>query len=272
MLNDWKEMCPLAFKARWFGTPEEKQLMDIGDLPHIRWGSYFEQLVLGSGVGGKLIELTDKELRSEYYPRVKRQAEIARDFVFRHITNDGHKIPMIGAQIQVKADMIIEGVKVPVEGNIDAAFGRNKIPELNLDTKYTGDTTNTYGKYAWGKPETMNMGQLINYSELTFLIYGVMPRSMYYVADSTPKERVEIIEPIFSDYSRDLYKWELKEAYVGISYAVKWNVWVPTPEYNKCKNCPLYNQDKASKEKRKQLGLPDCPSAIKVPQIKVIQK
>lgn len=271
MLNDWEEMCQLAFKARWFGTPQEKDLMDIGHLPAIRWGSYFEQLVLGSGVGGKMIELTDSEKSSkELYPRVHRQAQVARDFLFRHITEGGLKLPLIEAQMQVKANMVIEGITVPVEGNIDAAFGFNKIPSLNLDTKYTGDASNTFGKYAWGKPETMDMGQLINYSELIYLNYGVMPRSMYYVADSTPKERVEIIEPVFSNYAREEYKWRLKEAYLKISYAVNWNVWVPTPDYNKCKNCPLNGAQ--WEKQRKELGLSKCPAAINIPQIKVIQK
>src|SRR5690606_6730844 len=124
MLNDWEEMCHLAFRARWFGTPDEQKLMDIGHLQAIRWGSYFEQLVLGSGVGGKVIELTDKELRSEYYPRVKRQASIARGFIFETLKGMGY--PFMKAQERLETTFTIDGMQVPYEGNADALLGLNK--------------------------------------------------------------------------------------------------------------------------------------------------
>jgi hypothetical protein len=253
MLNDWEEMCQLAFKARWFGSPEEKELMDIGFKQNIRWGSFFEQLTLGAGVGGRMIDLSDKEKQSEHYIRVKRQAKEARNFLFKELG-----FPFLQAQVQVFGSFNVEGFNIPVEGNIDAAFGTDHI-QIVLDTKYTGDTTNTYGKYSWGKPETMDMGQLIMYSELSQQMYPnhPMPRTIYYVADSSPKERVEVIEPLFSSYAREEYKWRVFTAYKEISQHYNFNYWTPQPDYNKCKQCPLRE---------------NCSSAIKSPQIKTIQK
>lgn len=256
MLNDFEEMCPLAFKARWFGTEEEKALMDIGNRDTIIWGSYFEQLALGSGVGGKIVTLSQAKETSILKERCHRQAKQARKFLFTELYHEGQKVPLMRAQMQVQCDLEIDGVMIPVEGNIDAAFGWT-YPIINVDTKYTGNTTNTWGKYAWGKPETMDMGQLIMYSEISNVLFNYMPRSMYYVADSTPAERVEAIEPIFADESRYLYKQRVKHAHEKITYNVRWNVWIPTPEYNKCKQCPLINT---------------CASAIKTPQIKIIYK
>lgn len=254
MLSDWDEMCRLAFKARWFGTPQERELMDIGHLQAIRWGSYFEQLVLGSGVGGKVIELTDKELKSVYYPRVKRQAEIARHFIFGTLKEMGY--PFLRAQERLETTFVVDGIEIPYEGNADALLG-SKVPEIILDTKYTGDTTNTFGKYAWGKPETMDMGQLVGYTEAAAQIYGHKPKAMYYVADSTDSERVEPIEVEFTDEYIHLYMWRLKETYLEIQQSLSWNYWTHRSSYNECRNCPLNKI---------------CDKAIKTPEIKTIVK
>lgn len=253
MLKDWETLCPLAFRARWFGTESEKKLMDIGYKQNIRWGSYFEQLIFGSGVGGKIITLTDKEIKSTHFERVKSQAKEARRILFK----SKDSIPFIKAQVQVFGNLEIEGHKIPCEGNIDGMFGRNKIPELNVDTKYTADTSNEWGAYAWGKPEEMDMGQLVMYKELTLITFGVHVRSQYYVADSTPQERVEMLEPQFSSYYINHYKYRVAKAYTEISQALNFNYWMPKNSYAECKQCPLRNV---------------CPSAILMPEIKIIEK
>lgn len=255
MLNDWEEMCGLAFKARWFGTKEEKELMDIGDRPAIRWGSYFEQLVLGSGVGGKIIELTIKEKSSVYYTRVKEQAETARGFIFGYLKEQGY--PFWKAQVQLTTEFEVDGEIIPYEGNADSLLGEPNKPTMVLDTKFTGDTTNTWGKYAWGKPETMDMGQLVGYTEACNQIYGVRPIPMYYVADSKEEKRVEPIMPEFSSEYVYSYMYRLKSVYIDIRQALVWNHWSPKPSYNECSNCPLKNI---------------CDKAVKIPEIKTVQK
>ena len=255
MLNDWEEMCGLAFRARWFGTPEEKQLMDISDRPAIRWGSYFEQLVLGSGVGGKTIELTSKEYSSVYYKRVKSQAEIARHFIFGFLKEKGY--PFWKAQVQLITDFEIDGMTIPYEGNADALLGEPFKPTLVLDTKFTGDTTNTWGKYAWGKPEQMDMGQLAGYSKAIQQIYGTNPAAMYYVADSKEEERVEPISVEFSNEYIEYYLYDLKTAYVEIKQSIAFNYWPLKNSYNTCSQCPLKNT---------------CSSAIKIPEVKTVYK
>lgn len=256
MLNDWREMCGLAFRARWFGTPEEKLLMDISDRPAIRWGLYFEQLVLGSGVGGKTIELTPKEYSSVFYKRVKSQAETARDFIFNYLKSVGY--PFWTAQYQLITDFEIDGIIVPYEGNADTMLGQPNKPSLILDTKFTGDTTNTWGKYAWGKPEQMDMGQLAGYTAASEKIFNIpRPSAMYYVADSKEEERVEPISVEFSNEYIEYYLYDLKTVYVEIKQSITFNYWPLKNSYNACSQCPLKNT---------------CSSAIKIPEIKTVYK
>ena len=262
MLNDWEEMCGLAFKARWFGSKEEKELMDISDRDSIIWGSYFEQLVLGSGVGGKVIDLNElgrknnkNYLGSVFYKRVKSQTETARGFIFGYLKEKGY--PFWKAQVELETDFHVDGEVIPYQGNADALLGLPNKPTLVLDTKFTGDTTNTWGKYAWGKPEVMDMGQLVGYVKACEQIYGTNPTAMYYVADSKEEERVEPIVAEFSDEYVYEYMYRLKTAYIEIRQSLIWDFWTPTPSYNKCNKCPLKIT---------------CDKAVKIPEITTIQK
>lgn len=252
MIPDWETMCKKAFFYRWFGTDEEKQIFDISDNQAIRWGVYFETLVLGSGLDGKTIELTDKEKESVFYKRIKRQAEIARRFFFKDLG-----IPKFEFQHKIHTSFVIEGHEVPVEMNIDAIFGQPK-PEIIYDTKFTGDTKNTFGKWAWGAPEKMDMGQGIMYSEGVKKFYNLdHVRFGYYVADSKEDENVEILEVIFQPYTIEEYMYRVYITYMEIRQALSWNYFPADPEYNKCRNCPAVNF---------------CPSAITRPQVKIIEK
>lgn len=255
MLNDWESMCQLAFRARWFGTKEEKDLMDISDRQPIRWGSYFEQLVLGSGVGGKRIDLTEREYASDFYKRVKAQAETARGFIFEELAKRG--FPHVEAQVQLITDFYIDGEIVPYEGNADSVHGEKGKPTLILDTKNTADTASTWGKYSWGNPHAMDMGQLVGYSSAAHNIYNHLPESMYYVADMTEKLKVEVIHVEFSEVYRQEYMFRLVTGYRGIREAVAYNHWVPRPSFNECSSCPLKNT---------------CSAAVKIPDITSIIK
>lgn len=253
MIPDWESMCKKAFYFRWFGTDDQKKLFDISDNQAVRWGVYFETLVLGSGLDGKTIELTDAERKSEYYSRVKRQAEVARKFFFTELG-----IPKVAFQHKIQTDFQIEGHTIPIEMNADAVFGHNGIPEIIYDTKFTGDTTNTFGKWAWGRPETMDMGQGIMYSEGVKAFYGLnYVRFGYYVADHTKAENVEILEILFSQYSIEEYKYRVFKTYFEIYQALQWNFWEASPEYNKCKNCPAVNI---------------CDKAILSPIVRIIER
>lgn len=256
-------MCGLAFRARWFGSDEEKALMDISDRESIIWGSYFEQLIFGSGVGGKTIDLADlgskhkkNYLGSVFYKRVKSQAETARGFIFEYLKSQGY--PFWTAQYQLITTFFIDGINVPYEGNADGMFGSPNKPTLILDTKSTADTTNTFGKYAWGKPEQMDMGQLAGYTKASEQIFQIKrPEAMYYVADLKEEERVEPIHVEFSDSYIDYYLYDLKESYIQIKQSLSFNYWPHKASYNNCSKCPIKNI---------------CTSAIKIPEIKTVYK
>lgn len=248
MISDWESMCKLAFKYRWFGTDEEREAFDIGDRKQIRWGIYFETLVFGSGLDGKTIELTKTEIESVYYDRVRRQAQIARQYL---LVDMG--IPLISAQTKFEHELEVDGVKIPVEMNADSLFGHGDKPELIVDTKLTGDTENTFGKWAWGAPEKMEMGQGIMYTEVVKAKFSLdQIRFKYYVADNSNKERTEIIEVHFQPFAIEEYKYGVLTVYKEVYQALLFNYFEPSPEYNKCRNCPAFNF---------------CPHAIKTPQV-----
>lgn len=253
MIPDWDTMCKRAFQYRWFGTEEERELFDIGHLPQIRWGIYFETLVFGSGLDGKTIELTQKEKESVYYKRVKDQAKVARDYLLVKMG-----IPLISAQTKIEHFLESEGYQVPVEMNADSIFGHGGIPSLIVDTKLTGDTENTFGKWAWGKPETMDMGQGIMYKEVVRSKLGLPDmRFKYYVADNSKAERTEIIEVNFSPWAIQEYSFAVLTAYREISQALIFGHFQASPEYNRCRQCPAFNI---------------CTSAIRVPQVTFLEK
>lgn len=255
MIKDWYSLCQLAFKARWFGSEEEKKLMSLDHVQAIRWGSYFEQLVIGSGVGGKVIELSTKEVQAVYYERVKRQAKEARRILLQE--NNFH---FLKGQVQLLGEVVVDGIKIPVEGNIDMMFSNSKhdpTPSLNIDLKSTADAENEFGDYAWGKPETMDMGQMVMYRELVLINYNVIPLSRYYVADLTKQERVEYLEPDFSEEYIYNYFSKVKDVFIGINKALNFDYWVPDNSYNTCKNCPLVKV---------------CNKAVKTPSIKIVNK
>lgn len=253
MIPDWETMCKKAFQFRWFGTAEERDLFDISDKEPVRWGVYFETLVFGSGLDGKTIELTDKEKKSVYYGRVKRQAEVARKFFFTDLG-----IPKIGFQQKIHTSFNIQGHEIPVEMNADAIFGHNGIPEIIYDTKLTGDLDNTFGKWAWGSPEKMDMGQGVMYSQAVKKFYGIPNvRFGYYVADSKDAEKVDVLEVRFSDYTIEEYMYRVFVTYYEIYQALTWGYFEASPEYNKCKECPAINI---------------CQSAIKTPKVRIIDK
>lgn len=250
MLGDWESMCHQAFRGRWFGTEEERKLLDISHLPQVRWGVYFETLVIGSGMGGATIELTDKELKSVFYGRVVRQAKVARDWLMKKFGGE-----IVGRQVTVYGSITIDGVTIPLEGNIDVEYLLNLITII-IDLKLTGDLDNTYGKYCWGEPDKIDTGQLVMYGELIYQRDGVYPPTHYYVADNSGDEKSEILNIINSDEYKHQYWQRVKNAFIGISRSLKFG-WDNKASYNTCVSCPI-----------KHL----CPAAIKTPEMKTVYK
>lgn len=253
MVSDWGSMCKRAFQYRWFGSEEEKKLFDIGDRPQIRWGIYFETLVFGSGLDGKTIELTAKEMESVYYQRVKDQATVARDYLLVKMG-----IPLISAQTKIEHHLEIEGHKIPIEMNADSLFGHNGIPSLIVDTKLTGDTENEFGKWAWGRPEQMDMGQGIMYSEVVKSFFNNPDvKFMYYVADNSKAERTEVMQVNFSENAILEYKYGVLQVYRELYECLMFELFEASPEYNKCRQCPAFKI---------------CKSAQRIPELKIIEK
>lgn len=239
MLRDYENIeCALQYKARWFPeNDQERELMSLDNVQAIRWGQYFEQLVLGSGVDGKTITLRDDEIRSVHYKRIREQAETARKYIFRDLG-----LKFIASQLRLESSIEVDGVTFRIEGHIDGLSGDdNGVPKLVLDTKYTGDSKNEFGPYAWGNPENMDMIQMVTYEYLVRANYeGVTDlENMYYVADSKADTNVLVVTPVFSEVYISACFQRYKEAFLGTSQMLHFNKFPANPEFNRCKACPL---------------------------------
>jgi len=141
-------------------------------------------------------------------------------------------------------DVFIEGTAdmiTPIEYQLykyDAAVG---------DLKLTIDRNSTYGYYSWGKPEHMDHIQAFVYSYLFNLPF------FYWVFDYNSKDRGEKIifvntntehpDTLKANEARIRFKEMFQSirtvaAEIITAYAKNW----PTsPEYNRCKSCPVLN-------------------------------
>lgn len=251
MLRDWESLCPIAFSKRWFGTDEEKALFSLDEVQVIRFGVFFETLCIGSGVNGKTVELTPKEKNSVYYERIKNQAKLCREYLK---AMDGK---MVATQEYLKGSFVWLGQTIYICGNIDIRWRFSDGRGANIDLKSTGDTENTFGDYAWGKIEKMDISQMEQYSLLYFLNFGEWPESYYLVFDLSKAEKFVPIKVNISEWSIEEHKERVAKAYNEITECMMLDYWEPKNTYSNCKTCPL-NQT--------------CKYANKFPEIVQINK
>lgn len=232
-LKDWEELCPVAFKARWYGSDEEKELFSLDELQVIRYGIHFETLVVGSGMGQKTIEWTDKEKKSVYYERIRRQAKLCRDY----LKDMGGKI--LAAQDYIQTSFEHEGGTYYIQGNIDVRYGFDDGRQAVIDLKSTGDTDNTFGKFAWGRIESIDTTQLEHYSLLVQNKFGVDPEAYYLVFDISKEEKFVPIQVSISEQAMYEHKERVAKVYREISEAIMLDYFEPNNYFSNCKSCPL---------------------------------
>lgn len=230
MLRDWEDMCKIQWKDKWLNGNSH---YDIDHKQAVRWGIFFETLVIGSGMGGKTIELTKEERDSVYYERIKIQAKRCREY----LDMQGGKI--IGRQLPLKAEFEHNGSIVKASGNIDIRYQYVDVTKSNIDLKLTGKTDNTFGKFAWGSPERMDMSQMIQYALLCFLVYGEVVKSQYWVFDTSPAMEFLPINVIISDWAMEAHKERLARVYDEITESMILDYWQPVNTWANCRDCPI---------------------------------
>jgi hypothetical protein len=226
-LHDWETMCPIEWKAKHID-----KTIEWGESQQMRWGIFFETLVIGSGIAGKSIELGYTELNSVFYPRVKAQAAKAR----KYLKILGGKIHE--RQEHIQAILTFDGQNIPIEGTLDVNYRIPPSRRIVIDLKLTGDTENEFGKFAWGAPEKMDLSQIIHYTTLHKLKYGGdFPEAQYWVFDNGKEMKEKLITVDISDEARYFHFQRLSDVYNQINMCIELDDWSPNNSYENCSNC-----------------------------------
>ncbi len=229
MLRDWEEICPLVWKSR-----HVDETLAWKESQPMRWGTHFETLVIGSGVKGKTVTLTPEEKKSVVLKRIEKQAKDCRSYLRKL----GGKI--VGKQVYLDADVVdSDGQTIPIMGGLDIRYQFKDGTIAIIDLKLTGDVDNDFGKFAWGKPETMDPSQLAQYGLIEFAKTGVWPITQYWVFDSGPKMKQKLINVNFPDHVRFQHIERVSKAYNEITIAWEMDMWMPHNTYENCSVCPL---------------------------------
>lgn len=220
--------CP----SRWRGIYVDKLWRREPSLSMLK-GSYFEQLFLGSGATSEVVNDLPRKKNGEKtidQIRIEKQAEIAKKLFD---PNDSSWIGFIIKETQLN---IQDGDR---QGTIDIVAEDKSSDIWLIDVKLTADTTNTFGPYGWGKGyENLDLIQLPHYQDLYYRKWGFRPKIALFIADYSPKMRMEfnevvITEDKLNDYdrrfniARKIYSEYCEEGFPVL------------PSVNECKTCKL---------------------------------
>lgn len=226
-LHDWEKMCPIEWKAKHIDKSVEWK-----ETQQMRWGTFFETLVIGSGVGGKVIKLSAQEMNSVYYERVKAQAKKCRGY-----------LKLYGGEVKSRQEYIrgiihYNGQDIAIEGGLDIRYWIGDERRIVIDLKLTGDTENEFGKFSWGSPEKMDLSQIIQYTTLHQLKYGGdYPEGEYWVFDNGTEMKEKLITVDISETTRLFHFQRLADAYNEILFSLQMDDWTPKNTYENCSKC-----------------------------------
>lgn len=235
-MSAWETLCPRVWKARYIDLlPELWE--DSEEITVMDWGVEFETLAIGSGVGGRMVpdDKRAKMKKSEYYTRIKQQAEECRRF-----------FKLMGGKIIARQPYLYSSIKdsdgqdIYICGGLDLLMGfeggRNN---LIIDTKLTGDNDNDFGKYQFGNVDKVNPTQAIHYMLLHKAHYGTDADFNYFVFDKSPSLKRKIINVTVSEISLLLHIDKCSRIYNEIMMAINLNDWNYTNTYDNCRDCPV---------------------------------
>lgn len=236
MIKDWEKLCHLQFKARWYGTQEEKKLFSLDDNEVIRMGVYYETMVIGSGVHNKTLtksDLTPKELKSVKLEYVEQQAKFTREYL--------KALPGKKAAVQqeLTASFERDGATYFISGNLDINWRWNDGRAAIIDLKTTGDIEADWGDFAWGDVHSMDKLQLKQYRLLYELNFGEVPETYFFVADISKRMKFTPFQIELDEWDIEEHKERIVKVYQEISNSLLLDFWEPKPSFNRCKSCPL---------------------------------
>lgn len=227
------DACPLKWQAvyvnkEWKRTPSLAMLK----------GSYFEQLWLGSGATDEVVlDLPRKKKGDKTIDqiRIEEQAERAKQ-LFDPLHKDFLGFVVHKTQLRFESD--------DKEGTADIWATDKEGESWLIDCKLTEDLTNTWGDYGWGKSyDELDLIQLPHYQDLFELQYGHRPRMALFIADYSPKKRIEFNEIVVTDQRRQSKDYRFSQARkIYEEYRIEG---FPTfPSKKECATCKLTCKDR----------------------------
>lgn len=257
----------------WLSTPCKKQFqfkhflgfdMDspdspffIGDREMIRFGNYYEQQIIGLSRGGKITELTPKEITSTKGSRISEQVSKTSDWLTNRL--DG-RIQKTQHKYSIEIDH--NGQRLRLHGHVDIHFlyrnGHHQVIDLKLcDNIYSafGPVINGVRSAGWGNVQDMDHKQPVHYIILLEELFGNSVSFIYHVADLTPQHNVKIfpIEP--SPETKHFHLDTCLDVQNEIEEALMMDWFEPTQSYNTCCNCPVADR---------------CSSRVETPNVEPI--
>lgn len=234
-MHDWETMCPIVWKAKHIDKSIE--FIPTEDM---EWGNYFETLVIGSSIGGKVFSFETsphgaKMKNSIFKERVEAQAKACR----RYLRSLGGRV--VGKQEYIQGEVIdANGQVIPIDGTLDIRYQFASGVSGVIDLKFTGDTENDFGKFAWGTPEKMDLSQSKHYGLLHQCKYGGnYPPVQYWVFDKGTEMKQKLIDVIVEEFAKIDHIDRLSRAYNEIVECIALDEWLPKNTFDNCRVCPV---------------------------------
>lgn len=230
-MNDWEVMCPLVWKAKYIDKVFDREPSEA-----MLYGSWFETLAIGSGVGGKITEPTPAMAKSAYADRVKAQAADCR----RYLKALGGKI--LSRQEYIFTTIVDnDGQEIPVCGGLDIKYGFPGTHRRNMiiDLKFTGDNDNDFGPYQYGNAEKINPQQAVHYRILHKAKYGEDCDFEYWIFDKAPTMGQKRIGVSVSEITEAIHIEKVSRIYNEITMSIDMDDWGYKNTFANCRNCPV---------------------------------
>jgi len=234
MIKDWKTTpCPIHFREKWIN-----KTIPWRESEPMLWGKWFEFQAIGGTAHMDeegVPKLTEKMEKSVFYTRALEQVKMWHKIVKEC------GIENIIAQEYLEAEIVFEynSMKLPVKigGTTDLSCTMDGKAAI-IDIKLTGNVKNTYGDFAWGAPETMNMIQPVHYTLLKKIQTGIDYDFYFLVFDISAAMGVKFYK---TEIKPERYEYHEKDVFAvwnEIYYAMK-HGFEPTPKFEICRDCPV---------------------------------
>lgn len=234
-LKDWENMCPREFKAKHI----TKDYPSFVGTKAMFMGNIFETLVIGGGINGavtfKSLPFGPSIENSVYGPRIVAQAEAAKTY----LKALGGK--MLSRQEYICTELVnpASGEKMTIEGTLDIRYMMDDGLMVVIDLKFTADTENDFGDFAWGSPEKMDLSQIKHYSLLTMLAFDLdyIPVGYYWVFDHKETMKKKLIKCTISEWAMQEHINRLFEAWNAIQLSIMMDDWEVKNTWENCSKC-----------------------------------